>query len=312
MKRYHLLILLMLPLLISCEKDTEVLDPDFDVSINKTTYKAGDTVYFKFSGNPDVIIFYSGERGSDYDFKNEERIYDSKASLSFQSAKYAGNNPDLVALKYSSNFSGVYEPAAIRQATWVDITNRFHIPPINGTSAVFEPSGEQDISDIFPDSQTPIYFAWFFTTAENSNRTRFQITNFEVKGVVLEDPTLSGVKYDQAMAGFQMIKGEGFDIQDHATTTPRVTATAIIWDGVFANTSFKEGWAVSLPIYAPDRINLGRDHGLGIKSVVDAPLKEYSMIYENPGTYKVVFVASNVSVYGRKDLIKELEITVEP
>jgi hypothetical protein len=312
MKRIFFIIVATLPLLIACTKDKIVEDPEFEVSLPATTFKVGEPVTFSFKGAPEVITFYSGEKGADYEFKNAERIYDATTSLSFHSAKYAGNNDNLVALKYSTNFNGVYEPDAIRQATWVDITNRFHIPPINGTSAVMEFSNEKDISDIFPNAETPVYFGWFFTTAENSNRTRFQIINFEVKGVVSADTSLSGVKYNQASAGFQMVKGEGFQIQDHATTTPRVTSTAIIWDGVFANTSFKEGWAVSLPIYPASKINLGRDYGVGIKSVLDSPLKEYSTTYQSPGTYKAVFIASNVSIYGRKDIMKEVELTIVP
>ncbi len=312
MKRNYLTILAVLTLLVSCKKDMVVEEPEFDVSISSATFKVGEPVVFAIKGAPDVITFYSGEKGSDYEFKNAERIYEATTSLSFHSAKYAGNNDNLVALKYSTNFNGVYEPDAIRQATWVDITDRFHIPPINGTAPVMEPSQEVDISDIFPDPETPVYIGWFFTTAENSSRTRFQIVNFEVKGVVQEDTTLSGVKYSLASAGFQMVKGEGFQIQDHATTTPRVTATAIIWDGVFANTSFKEGWAISNEIYPATKINLGRDYGVGIKSVLDPPLLEHNVTYQSPGTYKATFVASNVSVYGRKDTSKELEITIEP
>ncbi len=312
MKRYYFTILAVLPLFISCKKELTVEEPEFDVSLASTTYKVGDPVVFAIKGSPDVITFYSGEKGSEYAFKSTERIYEATTSLSFHSAKYAGNNNNCAALKYSIDFNGVYEPASIRQATWVDITSRFHIPAINGTSPVMEPSLEKDISDIFPDTDTPVYFGWFFTTAENSSRTRFQIVNFEVKGVVQEDTSLSGVKYSLASAGFQMVKGEGFQIQDHATTTPRVTATAIIWDGVFANTSFKEGWAISNEIYPASKINLGRDYGVGIKSVLDPPLKEHNVVYQLPGTYKVTFVASNVSVYGRKEIMKELEITIVP
>jgi len=127
-----------------------------------------------------------------------------------------------------------------------------------------------------------------------------------------EDPELSATKYDLVSSGFTMIKGEGFQIQDHPTTTPRVTESAIIWDGVFTTTSFKEGWAVSLPIYRASKINLGSDHGTPVKALIDPPLALYSSTYETPGIYTATFVAVNASIYGEKEVIKQIHITVEP
>lgn len=312
MKYCSFIIALGLSVLGGCEKETSVDTPVFDVAVSESTIQAGDSVVFSLTGNPDIMTFYSGETGADYAFKDTERIYDATTSLAFQSAKYAGDNDDCAALKYSVDFSGVYEPEAIRQATWVDITDRFHIPDINGTSPVMEASGEKDITDLFPDADTPIYFGWFFTTNEDSERTRFQIRDFEVIGVVEENPELSAAKYDLVSSGFTMVKGEGFQIQDHATTTPRVTATAIIWDGVFRTTSFKEGWAVSLPIYRASEINLGSDYGTPIKALIDPPLTAHSFTYETPGAYTATFVATNASIYGEKEVIKQVNITVEP
>src|SRR5690606_23408380 len=162
------------------KKEVAVDAPAFDVTTSQSPIKAGDSVVFFLTGNPDILIFYSGKTGADYAFKDTERVYDATTSLTFQSAKYAGDNDNCAALKYSTDFSGVYEPEAIRQANWVDITDRFHIPDINGTSPVMEASGGKEITDLFPDADTPIYFGSFFTTNEDSERTRFQIRALEV------------------------------------------------------------------------------------------------------------------------------------
>jgi len=299
-------------LFVSCKKEIEVKNPSFEVHTSSNTLKVGDVITFNIESNADIITFYSGLRGDDYDFKDTERVYPATTSLSFISAMYAGNNSNCAALKYSTDFNGNYDPASIRQATWTDITDRFHIPGINGSSAVFENSGEKDISDLFPDINTPIYFAWFFTTQANSNRTRFQVQAFQLKGVVANEPDLTSVNYDFASCGFKMVKGEGFLIQDDATTTPRVTASAIIWDGVYATTSFKEGWAVSNPLYAATEVNLGRDYGTAIKSVLDVPLTEHQFKYEVPGTYTVTFVAANKNVYDAKEVVKQIKLNIEP
>lgn len=299
-------------LLGACKKETKVDAPNFDVVVPKLTHKVGEEVDFNITGNPNTITFYSGERGNGYDFKDKERVYQTSTSLSFIAAKYAGNNTNCATLKYSTNFNGTYDIASVRQATWTDISSRFNIPNINGSSAIFEPSGNSDISSLFPDANTPIYFAWFFTTQANSNRTRFQVQNFQLTGIVENEPDLNTVKYDFASCNFKMIKGEGFLTQDDASTTPRVTATAIIWDGVYATTSFKEGWAVTDPMYKVTEVKLPPDRGVAIKSTLEGALTNYSYKFSKPGTYTVTFVAANTNVYDTKETVKQIQITIEP
>ncbi|MET0393233.1 MAG: DUF5017 domain-containing protein, partial [Chitinophagaceae bacterium] len=287
----------------SCKKEETAAEPDFDVAAGATAIHVGDTVRFSITGNPDIITFYSGLPGSDYDFIDKDRVYPATQSLSFISAKYAGNNADCASLKYSTDFNGVYDLASVRAATWTDISNMVHIPAINGSSAIFENSGEADIAGIFPSGAgKPVYFAWYFTTAANSSRTRFQIQQFQIKGNVPADPSLSGVRYDFGAFNFQMLPGEGFLTQSDPATLPRVTATAIIWDGVYANTSFKEGYAVSKPIYSFTELNLGHDKGTAIKSAYDPALKEYNFRYDKPGNYTVTFAGANVYGNNKKQV----------
>lgn len=65
MKKIVYLSLLALIALAACNKK-EVYPLHFDVASAKTSYAVGDTVSFLFSGNPDMITFYSGETGSRY------------------------------------------------------------------------------------------------------------------------------------------------------------------------------------------------------------------------------------------------------
>ncbi|MFA4868623.1 MAG: DUF5017 domain-containing protein [Pedobacter sp.] len=312
MKKIYQILILGIIGFSACKKEQEVSNPDFQVSSKKLTYKAGDTVVFNLSGDPDILSFYSGERTSDYDFLKEDLVFSATTALSFRTTKYAGNNPDCATLKYSTDFNGTYDIASIRQANWIDISDRFHLASTLGTSAVYENSGEQDISDLFPAADKPIHFAWFFTTKQNSSRTRYQVERFEIRGLVENEEDLSGVKYNFVNCAFKMVEGEGFLIQNSTAQYPRVTSTYIYWDGVFANTSFKEGWAVSAPIYSAEKINLGPAIATGIKGVSDIPLTSYSYAYKKPGKYKVVFVAANANIYERKEVVKELEITIEP
>ena len=312
MKKIYVLMFFAFIALSACDKEKNMVAPNFEVTTTKSTYKVGETVVFNLSGNPDIISFYSGEVSSDYNFKGKDRVFDATTALSFQLAKYAGNNPNCAALKYSTDFNGTYDIASIRKATWTDISDRFYISSIESDVPVFKYSGEKDISDIFPDTSTPVYLAWFFTTNQNSNRTRVQMQNFQIRGLVAADDDLSNVKYGFVDCAFKMVQGEGFLTQSSATQYPRVTSTYVYWDGVYANTSFKEGWAITAPLYSAGKLNVGPAVPLGIKAVSDPQLTTYSYIFKEPGTYKVVFVAANSNIYDRKEVVREMEIVIAP
>jgi hypothetical protein len=59
-------------ILVSCKKDLRPEPLSFNVTTANSTYHTGDTVRFIFSGNPDVITFYSGEPGKNYEFKDKD------------------------------------------------------------------------------------------------------------------------------------------------------------------------------------------------------------------------------------------------
>ena len=77
--------------------------------------KKGETVTFNFSGDPDNIVFYSGEEGHNYDYRNrttieEKQIVSSKLSLKL-TASYGNNSiyDNLLNLYISDSFTGLYK-----------------------------------------------------------------------------------------------------------------------------------------------------------------------------------------------------------
>jgi len=70
MKKIVYLLLLLLCATAACNKK-KVYPLGFDVTTAKASYAVGDTVNFVFSGNPDLITFYSGEQGSRYANRND-------------------------------------------------------------------------------------------------------------------------------------------------------------------------------------------------------------------------------------------------
>ncbi len=54
---------------VACEKELTPEPVSFNVTATDHDYQVGDTITFLISGNPDMITFYSGEPGANYDLR---------------------------------------------------------------------------------------------------------------------------------------------------------------------------------------------------------------------------------------------------
>jgi len=309
MKKISCFIILLMSL-VSC-KDLYDLDiPQLEVWTDQTTYHVGDSVKFRINANTNFINFYSGEYGNDYTYAATERIYDMLPGLSFRAAKFAGNNEDCASLLYSTDFNGTYTYENVKAATWKDISDRFTLPPIVGTSATFSDGGTSIITDLL-EAGKPLYFAWYCKTNEGSQRTRFQVMNFNVNGVVTDNTELSGVLYSQAQLGFKWVLNEAAAAQE--TNKPSVTTSLVYWDGIFNNLDgfLKEGYAVSGPVEISEKINLGIDAPRVIKSMQNENMSEFAYRFDKAGEYEVAFVGYNVNFKGRTETVKKIKLIVE-
>ncbi len=324
----HLFLFCLSCIVVSCnEKPEEIIDfPDDDKQITKDpltfdvqvtgdsdTFKVGDTVLFSIEGNPDLISFYSGTVGNSYDYINTDRFYDVVASLSFQSAKSAGNNPDCASLYYSDEFDGNYTYENVKQINWIPITNRFELDPlpeVAGLTNTF--SGDIDVTDAFA-SGKPIYFAWHCTTNAASQRTQFRVQEFTLNSIVVDNPDLSTVLYTQAGANFHE---NGWLLNEEAATQgsnlPTASSTQLLWNGIFNNRSgpFKEGYIVSNSMELP-QFNAGKDKPTVLLPENDNTWPTHEFIYSRPGTYEVVFIASHMADGDSEPILKAIEITIE-
>lgn len=304
--------LLLAAVFMGCEKEYAVKEPTLNVHLSKQTYRVGDTITFDFNGDADFITFYSGTKLNDYQFSHKERVYDAEMLLSFRFAKYSGVNANVAQLKYSTNYNGAGTIEAIQAATWTDISDKFTFPTTIGlSSGDAVNSGNYNINTLFIDDNTPVYFCWFFNTPAATQRTQAYVEGFKVFGNVISDPSLSGEIYSFGDMGFKMLYDPN-QFSDSGTTLPNVNATRILWTGLFQNTISKVGYAVTVPILRKNTVNLGIDKPIVVKSVADPESSSYRYVYTTPGTYKATFVMANSSVYGRKEVVKQIDITVEP
>ena len=303
-------------LLLSCEN--QVQTPEFDVSaaIEKTTVVSDDgeseldayKVTFKFTGAPDNIVFYSGEDGADYRYRDRyTRVV--TPYVSFKSS-YVGGMPNTLRVLVSNDFKPEYEYLAgtptttvytkwgVQEATWTDITDRFSIP---GNKLVGEAqySGEAILSEFH--GNMPLFIAFQFKGSEGETALPglWSFSDFNIRNVLQDGTSESYIsngigsswKSVDFGAPVQCSRGSG-SASLSASTDPNVNT-----------------YLISAPYYPS---NIQSDTGMAIKSI-DENLYEYTHTYIDPQeeSVYVAFVATN-SLYGKSiSIVRAFELKFE-
>ena len=306
--------LITLGLLVSCNSDYIVNTPEFTVS-GPVVVKAGQEVVFNLTGNPDLITFYSGEAGKEYEYADQDRIGDVEVQMSFMTTTSSGTkgapNPAGLPLYYSTDFSGNYEVKEVMAATWVEITDRFEMPTDTDVSNM--PSGSPSVDDIFPKDGTPVYLMFSYSLkkyeeALGNGRTQWQIKDLNIDGVASYG---SQSLYDIKSCDWQFVYGPG--TENNVSQTPDLPGSSarILFRFDFRPASDMQLWAVSGPLQRPESVNLGPDRGVGIKTSADPALRQYKYTYTKPGEYVATFVAVNANSSDRKEKVEQVRIVVE-
>lgn len=315
-KGWRGLFVLLFFVLAACKKETKVEEVDFEVSADKVTVKVDEEVHFSFKGSPGLITFYSGETGSAYSNKDVERIATlAQLNVTFESSIQVVTNTPLKVM-FSTDYqeaytdNGEYTYESVAAATWMDITDRFHMGTT--TYPIFESSGTVDIADLVnPDKN--FYIAFKYDTPAIPTGTvplrRWRFRNFKLEAITnygiyerLAYTTVmpAGWKFARREPNFKHISGIGTIVQ----FIPPASA---------ADEGFRQAmqlWAVS-KAFQPT-VNMGIDYGLSIKNYQTSSMSNYKHVYTKPGVYKATFVAANTNIYDSKKVVRELEITVEP
>lgn len=304
-------------LFTGCRKDFEKVDKvHFDVTTESPTFKVGEPVIFKFTGNPDYIIFYSGEVGNDYAYAATDRILDTHMTFTMSVTTSSGTpghlNPAICPFSYSTDFSGEYTEEAVKAATWHDITDLFGFPVNELVSAKI--LNEVTIDDCFENPDEPVYFSFYYKVsaaevALGNGRTQWNIQNPKINGV--SDDGYDTL-YDITDMAWNFILAEDSAEGWGGTSghVPDVNTSRMLLRSEFTPTVDREMWAVSGPIHKMDNINNGYDRGFGVKAYAEASLSQYAYTYNTPGEYNVVFVAANSNAYDRKEKVCKITINV--
>jgi hypothetical protein len=325
-KYYNMLAGLLL--LTSCSKElTEVDSPTFDVTALTTTVKVGDIVNFKVTGDADIVSFFSGEPTKEF-ANRDGRIIDATGAgvtLSFTSLSTGGGQgtlsatvPPQLTVLASTTFNGNYDFASVNSAVWTDITSRFKY---FATGAAFVTSTEADLSDIVVPGK-PLYIAYRYETQPQTTTTQarqWQIEAFTMttkKNIGTSTIQVKPVLVNSVNAGgFRLLDQNPVTAPARSTLTiSRITLFGNLFDPVNdpGNNPLSVNWAVSKAIEV-NKLEIAPDRAVGIKDLAkESTLTAHTYVYANAGTYKATFVASNHNIDSKKEVVKEITITVTP
>jgi hypothetical protein len=301
--------------LSSCLKvKEEPKTPDFDVSIVKATYTLGDPTVFNFTGNPDFITFYSGEQGAKYDYKDRSTAAGTP-KLQFTSARNAGVQANSLHLMVSNDFAGLgadstATAANISSATWTDITSRATL----ATTATAVASGAIDLSDILAAGK-PVYIAFKYNAVTGSIQNKWTITGLTVTNTLPDNSVytianlnstaitnyLVATLFSPGWAAYKYVGSYNWVVTAGSSLVVTGAATAA------TATTAPEAWTFMGPL-ALNRVS--NDVGTPVKDAISRVISS-TYTFKTAGTFTVTFVAANNNVYGSKETVKQLTVTVQ-
>ncbi|MBO9152155.1 DUF5017 domain-containing protein [Chitinophaga sp. GCM10012297] len=284
-------------LLLACAKE-KIPVQDFGVQTASLTVKTGDSVRFTFSGNPDNLVFYSGEPGHNYEFRNRASA-PNDLQIDFRTLVQYGMIRANLQVLVSNDFNGKADTNSVKAATWTDLTDR----------ATFSTGGDQTPSGVLslkeftrPEADSAlIYVAFRYTDYKKpQGQNRWVVRTFAANNVS-EDGVITPLAV-MSTAGWIKI-----DFHNPAFVWS-VTSAQLLMPAAGATADDNEDWVISKgfnPWY------ILRDKGVVLKNI-STEIREYSYVYTKPGTYKVVFEGSAVRYNGERRTTREISLTVTP
>lgn len=298
-------LLLVGGLLASCDADS-VDKIDFDVNLRNGQQEifVGDEVTFDFGGNPDYIVFYSGEEGHKYANKDRLKVEVQSMGLSYtmkqQYTRPPYQNRANMHIYISEDFKGAYTAEGIEGATWTELSGEggWKVPTCPNTTV----ETITDNGDLSGYMDKKFYLAFQYETPASAE---YQ-PRFDIEPLVL---TKMADGHEIAMTNPQ--KEFGFTYV-FPKETPKgnfsSSATKLLFQPTADNTGAPaEIWAISQQL---DPSAVSPDEGTPIKSL-DMTASSYTYQYMEPGEYVVTFVARNANMWNAESAVREIKITVK-
>ena len=278
----------------------------FDASLTSSTISLPGTANFTIADNPDVISFYSGETGNNYDNRNRTILPGGALKVKFES-RVLNKPADTLDVLISNDFSGVYDSTNVANAKWKKMTSKFNFPLPTTALGTFIPSGlvPGDFTDITDSviAGKPFYFAFKYDINKNNNIewsiSKLAMYNFFGSGI----PTAIIVDSNSNNSG-------NFATVRMGETINRWSRTSTLYKVLNANSS-KIGashWYISRALN-PNAVT--PDLPIVIKNISQSRLSNFKYRYRTAGTYKAVFVASYNRLNFEKIFLREFTVVVQ-
>lgn len=313
-------IILCLFLLVSCTKEFKLTAPDdFEVTTESSTYKKGEIVTFKFKGNPQLISVYTGEVGKDYAFKDGRVMDVTSLKLLLNSSVTDGTGTGaqqmgMFSLIASTDFNGDYTNfSSVQTATWTDITSRLTKQEATTTTTITAATPPEgiDLTDLRVAGK-PLYIAFRYNIKEQSLYGIWRAWRFQAFQLSAITATGTQVLGNMTTTSFRVVQKKPEIVSRTTATTATLTlmhADLAIYPQ-FAEIP-TQNWIITQPFNNVNKIDYGPDRTIPIQGGTSAVGKEeFSYTFTASGNYKVYFIASNASTSERKDVVREVDITI--
>ncbi|WP_113663324.1 DUF5017 domain-containing protein [Pedobacter nanyangensis] len=304
-----LFLLFIASLNVACKKLEDVSEPAFSVTTSKTSYKINENVDFTFSGNADIVTFYSGEIGNDYDHVNG-RIMPSNFLANFESQTLDGTQLNQVGVYILKNYKSTNSLAGVYAADTIDISSNFRFAKPSD-NRVFVNSGFGDISKYLDLSKPSTINIAIKQIVRNQNvYGTGNINRVKAFKLLASNDVRETTLFQHTSAS----QWELFSTPNKMPGRALVEATQLTLRNGFGAayvTEYTEDWAVSQAINISPSTDMGPDLAVGVKSVADKMPRLYQKAYAKAGKYMVTFKAINQSVKGKATIIKQIPINIE-
>lgn len=305
--------------------DDQVSEPvNFNVTLDKeNTYYAGDPVKFDFgAAEVDNILFYSGETGAQYLYKDRyevsvDDVNSAKLDLKYQARYgYAGG----LDIYLSKDFPGLKgddaeaDKAAMKALSdkidpaTGDIPGWVHLEYKEGASTVWTEQN-YNLDDFL--SNVCVAIHWHPKCDGKSAQRTYWLSGsitLDIKGTEPTSMGISELNFKTVMLNDEIadpyVKNNG-----NATIILNKPTTAdLIFQGIGpADLSYGlDGWAVSTPM---PMNKVANDKGTVIKNLQNY-MSSFEHVYEKPGTYTATFVGVNANYESTSESIKEVKIVI--
>ena len=299
-------ILLLATIVSACSKTMELEALDFDASIPQETVEPGKEITFNLTGNANIVTFYSGEIGKDYQYHDGRPLELSDPLVSFSSDAWYGTQQDQISILVSTEFNGDFSADNVRASfdagEWTDITNEFALPENTGTRQTVA-NGPFNLSNIITTEKKGMYFAFRNQTTVGGAPTQWTFSKFLITANTIvgrqDIVDIKSANWTSVVLGTSGNPG-----------VPNASGSAVWFPRGSTPYPAYDNWIVTKKIEFTDR-DLGPDLGEPIKSYADPQLTEFKYIYDVPGTYIATFLASNVNAEKEKKVVKQVKVVVE-